>query len=84
MPGYWQNEIGPDLRPAVMQYLQGKPLTPEQVNVIRLYLKQWIDDSAWYPSEGLDTLRLLVNKIDSANEIKRWLAIAMNEGIDPL
>jgi len=84
MPGYWQNEIGPDLRPAIMLYLEGKPLTPKQVKVIQLYLKQWVDDGAWYSGEGLDWLRASVNQIGSVDDIERWLAVAMNEGIDPL
>jgi hypothetical protein len=84
VPGYWQNETGDELKPAIIAYLENRPLTARQIEVFRLYLKQWIDAPGWVPTEELVDLREGVSMIRSVHHIEAWLAAAMDIGIDPL
>lgn len=82
-PGYWMDETGPILRPAITAYLHRRPLTSEQVEYIRAYLKQWIEFGAW-AGAGVDELRRSVNAISDEAGITNWLRAAEKLGIDPL
>ena len=84
MPGYWMYEIGEQLKPAVVAYLNNLPLTSRQVAVIRAYLKQWIEADGWSPTFGLTRLRSSVNEIQTQADIRAWLSQAEEESIDPL
>ena len=70
------------LRQAVRTYLAGGAMTPGEVAVIRVYLRQWI--SGPWQGKNLNTLRLTVGAIRSRPDIERWLGLAMHDGIDPL
>ena len=70
------------LRQAVSTYLAGGAMTPGEVAVLRVYLRQWI--SGPWQKKNLNTLRLTVRAIRTRTDIDRWLALAMHDGIDPL
>ena len=70
------------LRQAVRTYLAGGAMTPGEVAVIRVYLRQWI--SGPWQGKNLNTLRLTVGAIQTRRDIERWLGLAMHDGIDPL
>jgi hypothetical protein len=77
------HETGHELKPAVVAYLERRPLTPRQVDLIRLYLKQWIDAPSW-AGDGIAELRREVNQIRTASDISAWLRKAEDAAIDPL
>jgi len=76
-------ETGTELKPAIVAYLEQRPLTLRQIEVIRLYLKQWIDGD-WAPMPELDDLREGVAMIDTEKKLEAWLAAAADLTIDPL
>ena len=93
-PGYWMHETSGVLRPVVEKYLNGWPLTPEDIATMRAYLRQWVNAKAWddNPNLAADTegkatlamLRLMVDEIRAPHNIKQWLDIATELGMDPL
>jgi len=82
-PGYWMYETSGALRPAIAAYLQGDELTPAEIAVIRAYLRQWIMADGWH-GPAIDALRAAIDGLTSRQAIRRWLDIALDEGIDPL
>lgn len=80
-PGYWMNEQSGALRPVVEAYLAGKELTPEQITLMRVYLRQWIDHPSW---RGADLLRATVGSLRTTADVRAWLEVAERAGIDPL
>jgi len=82
-PGYWMHETSGVLRPAVEAYLNGEPMTKEQITAMRAYLRQWIWAPGWIGRE-VRFLRKAIDDLRSREAIASWLAIAGDAGIDPL
>ena len=82
-PGYWMDETSGVLRPAIEAYLHGEEMTGEQVAAMRAYLRQWIAAPAWR-GPGVEFLRGEIDGITDRRKIRDWLAMAEEEGIDPL
>jgi hypothetical protein len=79
-PKYWMNETG-GLVPAIKRYLKGLAPDADDVNLIRAYLRQWIDSPVWDVGDAaartkLDELRRTVRQIGSR--------LAIDQSIDPL
>jgi hypothetical protein len=83
-PGYWMNETGGVLQPAVRAYLAGEQLNETQIAAIRAYLRQWVMAPAFEGGEDLEALRQRVDGLNSRAAIAAWLAAADELGIDPL
>ena len=89
-PKYWMHETGGQLGPAMERYLRCEPEKPDDVNLIRAYLRQWIDSPVW--SDGvdsetrtsLDELRAKVRALRTRADIDEWVADALDLAIDPL
>jgi hypothetical protein len=92
MPGYWPNETGGALAPAVRRYLDGQPLSTGDVRLIAQYLQQWIDSSIWDGNPHADDaaraelkrLRALARGINERRAIDAWIEAAGDFGVDPL
>lgn len=84
VPGYWMRETTGVLRPAVEAYLRGENLTPEHVAAMRAYLRQWVAADAWEGKVMLAQLRTLVDAISTEADIDAWIALASDNGMDPL
>jgi hypothetical protein len=82
-PGYWMNETSGRLEGAIWALLEGAPLTGEQIPLIRAYLRQWIAAPAWQ-GPMIEGLRASVDGLVSREAINAWLAVALEQGIDPL
>jgi hypothetical protein len=83
IPGYWMNETSGVLKPVVLKYLDGQGLDSAEVSIIRAYLQQWIGAPAFV---GPDVVRLRerVDQIMSTDDVRDWLADALDAGVDPL
>lgn len=81
MPGYWMNETGPILQPAVMAYLRGEDLDTAQLGAFRAYLRQWMLEMVGPEAAAL---RERIDTIVNVATLRRWLFDALDEGIDPL
>jgi hypothetical protein len=82
-PGYWMHETSGELRPVIERYLTDQHLTARDVAIMRVYLRQWINDGAWI-GPLIDALRTQVDEIHDRDDIERWLDRAADAGIDPL
>ncbi len=91
-PKFWRDEVSGKLEGPIMRYLEGKPVSPEDVQLIRLYLQQWIDSPVWEMNPEMDAkakaelakLRESVRRIATCMNIDAWLGAAIVIGIDPL
>jgi hypothetical protein len=91
-PGYWMDETGSELAPAIKRYLDGADLTTRDLWLIRAYIRQWIDSPVWDANPAqtassrleLAALRTLARSLNSRESIADWLALAENFGVDPL
>jgi hypothetical protein len=83
MPGYWRNETSGRLEPVIKKYLAGGPLSPYEIVAMRAYLRQWIEPDVW-EGDAIADLRVAVGLISSREDIEKWLAAALEVGIDPI
>ena len=84
-PGYWMYETSGALRPAIAAYLKGDEMTPAEIAAMRVYLRQWIMAACWgEDDDGIKALRAGIDGLTSRQAIHEWLAVALDENIDPL
>jgi hypothetical protein len=93
-PGYWVNETGGELVPAVHRYLKGEALTLRDVSLIGAYIRQWIESPVWEQNphiddEGRECLAALrvtaaARFLTNRKAIDDWIAMAEDFGVDPL
>jgi hypothetical protein len=97
-PKYWRHETGGELRIAVENYLNNRLMTVRDVALMRAYLSQWIESPVWgmnpHLADGgpdaiaavaaLAGLRIRASRIQTVEDIHRWIADALAEGHDPL
>ncbi len=92
-PLFWRNEESGELIAAVGAYLnnriEGTPISPAQVDLMREYLRHWINAPCWKQDDpviesAFDRLKLSVYTLRNANDISQWLRRALDLGIDPL
>ena len=76
------NETSGVLKPAVMAYLDGGPMTDEQIAVMRAYLRIWMDGPWIGPDIG--RLRASIDFITTRAALEEWLDLALDSAIDPL
>ena len=86
-PKYWMYETGGKLVPAMQRFIEGRPAEPDDINLIRAYLAQWINSPLWDGgpyAETLDDLRIKVHELHNRHQVDIWLDLALDLGIDPL
>lgn len=82
-PGFWMDERSGALRRAVLAYLErDAPLTEDDLDLIRAYLRQWIAGE-WQGDEMLAQLRAGVDSLRSREAIDLWWHRAVVLGLDP-
>ena len=82
-PRYWTTETTRRLRPAIVAYLNGLPMTDEHSSTMRAYLRQWIEADG-FVGPTVNDLRVMVGGLTTRPDIDDWLTLALEEGIDPL
>lgn len=88
-PRYWREEVSAIVANAVETYLSGEELTERQLQLMRLYLGQWVSAPIWdqnphgAPPELAD-LRKSVFSLENRAQIHDGIWQAMEAGIDPL
>ena len=82
-PGYWENETSGRLRTAMEVYLYGGKITLQNLDTIREYFRQWLRHGDFL-GDAIPRLTAQIEQIRNRGDIERWLAAAMEQGIDPL
>lgn len=83
-PKFWMWETSGVLRPAILAYLDGDDMTPDQIAAMAAYLRQWIASPVWGDQNPIQALRRAVATLYTRDAIARWLWRAAEHGIDPL
>jgi len=81
-PGYWMNETSGVLQPVVEKYLAGDELEADELTVMRLYLRQWMN--APFLGPEVRSLRLTIEDVTTTERLRLWLRRAQLAGVDPL
>ena len=82
-PGFWMNETTGVLAPAIKRLITRQDLSDDDIAAVRGYLRQWIAVETWQgPRVG--ELRNAIEGLTSRDAIDRWIAIAVEENMDPL
>ena len=81
-PGFWMNETGDVLQPAVWAFFADEPLSEEQIAALRAYIRQWIAASGFFGPE-VEALRGRVDGLTSVEALKAWWHDAVDAGVDP-
>jgi hypothetical protein len=84
------HEVGGALVPAMKRYLAEEALEPGDIELIRVYLIQWIYSPVWgYGCD--DEMRIYLNRLRDAvltlrtrEAIHLWINGAVDIGLDPL
>ena len=82
-PGFWMYEQSGVLIPVIEAYLHGKDLDPDQIVLMRAYLRQWINAPGFTGPE-IEDLRRRVDGLTSQEAIDVWIYDAVETGADPL
>lgn len=82
-PGFWMYETSGRLRPVIEAYLNGKDLDPDQIAMMRAYLRQWIN-AFGFVGPDIENLRRRVDGLISQDAIDVWIYDAVEAGADPL
>ena len=91
-PGYWPNEQSGVLSPVVKKYLKGGPLSPNELGIMRAYLRQWVGSPVWDGNPHADAdsraelnaLRGAISQITDQARLEEWFQKALGVGMDPL
>jgi hypothetical protein len=75
-PKFWMYEESGVLAPVVQKYLEGAELTRHDVQIMKTYLRQWIDSPVWQ-GEPIDRLRRSARMIYEKADIHRWIRDAL-------
>lgn len=81
IPGFWLNETGGSLQPAILRYLKGDALSRQDIALIRSYFRQWLRG---FQGIDIDTLAKSIDDLSTRPQISDWLDRAIEIGIDPL
>jgi hypothetical protein len=89
-PRGWREETTGRLAAAIRSYKDGAELSEREVSWIRVYLRQWIEAPIWDCEPGfrsgstrLAELRKGIGRLKSAVEIRVWLNLAQENGMNP-
>lgn len=89
-PVYWRDEPSGELAAAVYAYLHhvryrhALAPTPEQLQRLIAYLRDWVNAPCWGEDRELRQLRASAMQLATVKQIKQWLRRAVTYGIDPL
>jgi hypothetical protein len=82
-PRFWMEEQTGALAEAVETYMRSEPLSPQQIELLQLYLRQYIERAVL--SVGTDRNKLLarIAKLRRTNDIERFAEELAERGVEP-
>jgi hypothetical protein len=82
-PRFWMEEQTGALADAVEQFMRGDKLKPQQIELLRLYLRQYLERAV--VAHGADVRALLsrINKLNSTNAVQRLVEDLSEWGVEP-
>lgn len=84
IPLNWRDEQSGILTAAIEAYINGAPMTDEQLALLIEFLDYYIHAPCWQDWQGeLAKLRSMIKQIKTKEGIENWLWIALDLGLDP-
>lgn len=71
-PRFWMEETSGALNEAVDAYMNGEKLTTEQLNVIKLYLRQYIERAVLSSDANKKLLLSKIDKLKTTADVERY------------
>jgi hypothetical protein len=82
-PRFWMDEQTGMLTEAVEVYLRSEPLEPEQFNLLRLYLRQYLERAVLASGANRTKLLARIDKLRSTSDIERFADELSEWGVEP-
>lgn len=82
-PRFWMEETTGQLAAAIEVYLRSEPLSDAQLELIKLYLRQYLERAVL--AEGADRHRLLerVERLRRVGDVERFAEALSEVGVEP-
>ncbi len=80
-PLHWRKETSGILAPACRRFLHGEPLSDDDLQLIRTYLRQWMGGP--WQGPNIRGLRASLPLLTTRARLEAWTAAALANGIDP-
>lgn len=71
-PRFWMEETTGALGNAVDAYMDGEKLSPDQLSLIKIYLRQYIERALLAPDANKKVLLSRIDKIKSTADVERF------------
>ncbi|OAN45518.1 hypothetical protein A6A03_14225 [Chloroflexus islandicus] len=82
-PRFWMEETTGRLAAAVERYMQGEPLTADQLEVIKLYLTQYLERAVIEGSADRKRLLSRIDRLRTTRDIERFADELSEVGVEP-
>ncbi len=82
-PRFWMEETTGRLAVAVERYMQGEPLTADQLEVIKLYLTQYLERAVIEGSADRKRLLSRIDRLRTTRDIERFADELSEVGVEP-
>ncbi|MEF3275693.1 MAG: hypothetical protein K6356_15090 [Chloroflexus sp.] len=82
-PRFWMEETTGILAAAVERYMQGEPLSADQLDVIKLYLKQYLERAVIEDSADRKRLLSRIDRLRTTRDIERFADELSEVGVEP-
>ena len=82
---YWMNETSGQMKEIVVKFSNNKTLTQKELDTLRLYVKQWLEDTRFKFREGIrEKLLAELKAIKVQDKLMEFVTGSLSEwGIDP-
>lgn len=82
-PRFWMEETTGRLAAAIEQYMQGEPLSADQLEVMKLYLKQYLERAVIEGSADRKRLLSRIDRLRTTRDIERFADELSEVGVEP-
>lgn len=82
-PRFWMEETTGRLAAAVERYMQGEPLTADQLEVIKLYLTQYLERAVIEGSADRKRLLSRIDRLRTTRDIEHFADELSEVGVEP-
>ncbi len=82
-PRFWMEETTGVLAAAIEQYMQGEPLAADQLEVIKLYLRQYLERAVLDSSADRQRLLERIARLRTTRDIERFADELSEVGVEP-
>jgi len=83
MKRYWMHEKSGRMKSIVLGFLEGRPLDPADLRILKDYMLQWIAPPISLPELNRTAFEKQINDAPDADELRKVNYALLQFGIDP-